>query len=66
MIDAAAGVSLNNKTTELSIKLFKIMASNNYQRPSARTQKPRGVLEVDATTAILTQIQALFIQNAAI
>ena len=41
------------------------MASNNYQRSSERTQK-RGVLEVDTTTALLAQMQALSIQNVAI
>ena len=66
MVDAVVGGSLNNKTPKQSIELFEVMASNNYQRPSERAQKPRGVLEVDATVAILEQIQALSIQNAAI
>ena len=56
MVDAAVGGFLNNKTPKQSIELFEVMGSNNYQRLSERAQKLRGVLEVDATTAILMQI----------
>ena len=65
MVDAAAGGSLNNKTSEQSWKLFEVLANNNYQRPSERTQK-RGVLEVDTSITLLAHMQALSIQNAAI
>ena len=41
------------------------MARNNYQRPSKRTHK-KGVLEVDTTTALLAQMKALYVENAAI
>ena len=65
MVDAAADGSLNSKRLEQSWELFEVLASNNYQRPSERTEK-RGVLEVDTTIALLAQMQALSVQNAAI
>ena len=65
MVDATVGGSLNNKTPEQSWELFEVMANDNYQRPSERTQK-RGVLKVDTTTALLAQMQALSIENIAI
>ena len=65
MVDAAIGVSLNSKTLEQSANLFKVMASNNYQGPSERTQKTRGVLDIDTTT-LMAQLQALTMQNVAI
>ena len=64
MVDAAADGSLN-KSLEESQELFELIASNNYQKPSERTQK-RGVLEVDTTIALLAQMQALAIQSTAI
>ena len=65
MVDVAACGYLNNKSTKESQELFELIASNNYQKPSERTQK-RGVLEVDITTGLLAQMQVLAVQNAAI
>ena len=64
MVDAAAGGSLNNKLPKESHELFKLIASNNYQKPGERTKK-WGVLEVDTITALLAQIQALAVQKVA-
>ena len=65
MVDAIVGGSLNNKTPDQFQELFEVLVSNNYQRLSERNQKKR-VLEVDITTILLEQIQALSIQNVAI
>src|SRR5215470_4201312 len=43
-----------------------MMASNNYMKPSERSQPKRGLMEVDTMNSLLAQVKALSMQNATI
>src|SRR5262249_36764293 len=61
MIDTAAGGSLNSKTPEAVYELIDEMAMNSYQWQVDRvvSNKPAGVHNVDAITALAAQIEQL-------
>ncbi|KAK6125377.1 hypothetical protein DH2020_040881 [Rehmannia glutinosa] len=66
IIDAAAGGTLMAKTPSEAMLLLEEMAANSYQWPSERST-PRnvaGVLELDTTSALASQISALSKQIA--
>ena len=60
LIDAAASGTLNSKTPEESLKLFAVMAKNNYQWGNNRgKQKVAGKIEVDLITSLVAKMEAL-------
>ncbi|PKA66478.1 hypothetical protein AXF42_Ash003132 [Apostasia shenzhenica] len=61
MIDAASSGTLTKKTPEIGWDLLEDMSSNNFQWPNERLiqSKKVGVLELDALTALMAQLQAL-------
>ena len=60
MIDSTLGGIMRTKTPE-HINLFKSMAMNSYQWNLIRVKQSKiaGIYDVDAVTALATQVQAM-------
>ncbi|XP_063942728.1 uncharacterized protein LOC135150377 [Daucus carota subsp. sativus] len=61
MFDAASGGALWAKNYDEAYELIEMMPANEYQNPTQRFHqgKAAGILDVDATTALIAQLKAL-------
>lgn len=59
LLDASTGGSIKNKNEDKVKELIKKMCQNDYHSQSERWVKPKGVLELDSNTIVLSQLQMI-------